>query len=108
MKGLSMTLEIVIIAIVLLVTALVLLTVFGGQMSNVLATLGFFQGNTVQVSQCQSLCSNWCFANRPETVGPAWGTFTFEYQGKTINCANDVMNKLPASSTPNTNCKCTS
>jgi hypothetical protein len=98
MKGLSLTLEIVIIAIVLLVTALVILTIFGGQMQSILATLGFFQGNTVQMTQCQTMCTNWCFAN-PGDVGKAgkpWGELTFDYQGKLINCGTVMTNTAGA------------
>ncbi|MFH0956920.1 MAG: hypothetical protein V1813_03585 [Candidatus Aenigmatarchaeota archaeon] len=106
MKGLSMTLEIVIIAIVLLVTALVILTIFGGQMANVLSALGILQTSTVESSQCQTMCSNWCLVNRPDTK-VAWTTLTFTRNKadgtgpETIGC-NTIMSKLGS-----TECKCT-
>jgi hypothetical protein len=107
MKGLSLTLEIVIIAIVLLVTALVILTIFGGQMANVLASLGILQTSTVQVSQCQSMCSNWCLTNRPE-AGTDWGKFSFLPAGvtdesKRIQCTTVMSNAGGTGSS----CKCT-
>jgi hypothetical protein len=106
MKGLSMTLEIVIIAIVLLVTALVILTIFGGQMANVLSALGILQTGTVEVSQCQTLCSNWCLANRPDPSTP-WTNLGYTPAGegaKRVECST-VMAKM--GTTTSTNCKCT-
>jgi hypothetical protein len=104
MKGLSLTLEIVIIAIVLLVTALVILTIFGGQMAQVLSALGILQSSTVESSQCQTLCSNWCLVNRGQ-AGTGWDTLSYNKQdGTPVSCAT-VMSKLGTSSSPN--CKCT-
>jgi hypothetical protein len=108
MKGLSLTLEIVIIAIVLLVTALVILTVFGGQMANILSALGIVQTSTVQVSQCQTMCSNWCLMNRPAT-DTEWSTFSYQPPGTTadsdkIQCSNVMKN---AGGTTTSKCKCT-
>lgn len=106
MKGLSLTLEIVIIAIVLLVTALVILTVFGGQMANVLSALGIVQTNTVQVSQCQTMCSNWCLTNRP-SPSAEWTLFFFTPAGTTtpVQCSTVMANMKD--STGVSKCKCT-
>ncbi len=63
MKGLSMTLSIVIVAIVLLVTALVVLTIFGGQMSRFLAIFGGVQNDAVLQSACQQKCASYCMGH---------------------------------------------
>jgi len=77
MKGLSLTLTIVIIAIVLLVTALVIMTIFGTQMGNIMGVLGIWSTDTMKVNLCQQRCAAWCQAN-PGLTSPkdGWRQFT--------------------------------
>ncbi len=89
MKGLSLTLSIVIIAIVLLVTALVIMTIFGTQISSVMNTLGIWSTDTLKVNLCQQKCATWCQLNPTESgpSGGSWGGMTVQTDdGKTWNC----------------------
>jgi hypothetical protein len=66
MKGLSLTLTIVIIAIVLLVTALVIMTIFGGQMAQVLGILNPWSSAMLESNLCQQKCATQCqLTSRP-------------------------------------------
>jgi len=71
MKGLSTTLSIVIIAIVLLVTALVIMTIFGGSMANIIGILNPWSKEMLETNLCQQKCAAYCQAN-PETTGTDW------------------------------------
>jgi hypothetical protein len=65
MKGLSLTLEIVIIAIVLLVTALVILTIFGGQIAKIIGVVDPLTDTTLKQTNCRNSCATFCMMNPP-------------------------------------------
>jgi hypothetical protein len=67
MKGLSLTLTIVIVAIVLLVTALVVMTIFGAQMANILNILNPWAKGALDQNSCRQQCASWCMANVGKT-----------------------------------------
>ena len=67
MKGLSLTLTIVIVAIVLLVTALVIMTIFGAQMANILNILNPWAKAALDQNSCNQKCAAWCMANIGKT-----------------------------------------
>ena len=68
MKGLSLTLTIVIIAIVLLVTALVIMTIFGAQMAQVMGILNPWSSAMLESNLCQQKCSTQCQLSRLPTI----------------------------------------
>lgn len=79
MKGLSLTMEIVIIAIVLLVTALVVMTIFSGQMGSIMTILGIWSSDTMQQNFCRQKCAAWCQVNIGKTApSDNWNSFTIE------------------------------
>ena len=85
MKGLSMTLTIVIIAIVLLVTALVILTMFGGQMAAIATIFGGLQTDTIDQDLCNQRCSAYCTAHYSEIPAGVGGfSWTALGAGNTI------------------------
>ncbi len=105
MKGLSLTLTIVIIAIVLLVTALVIMTIFGSQMAQVIGVLNPWSSSMLESSLCQQKCATWCQLN-PDKSGPTggWGAFEVETSdGKPENC-DTVMARAAGDDVGN--CKC--
>jgi hypothetical protein len=73
MKGLSLTLTIVIIAIVLLVTALVIMTIFGGQMAQFIGILNPWSAQVLNQNLCYQQCAAWCQGN-PGAPGTGWDT----------------------------------
>jgi hypothetical protein len=60
MKGLSLTLTIVIVAIVLLVTALVIMTIFGGQIAQFIGILNPWSEAMLKQSLCNQKCAAYC------------------------------------------------
>jgi len=97
MKGLSLTLQIVIIAIVLLVTALVILTIFGSQIAKILGIVDPLTDNTLKQSNCRNACATYCMLN-PSTKDPVdWSTVD---QGGSGGCST-IMPAAGAAS-----CKC--
>jgi len=60
MKGLTLTMEIVIIAIVLLVTALVIMTIFGGAIASVFGILNPWSETMMEQNPCSQRCAAWC------------------------------------------------
>ena len=72
MKGLSLTLTIVIIAIVLLVTALVIMTIFGSQMAKIMNILTPWVDTSLKENDCRNRCASWCLSH-PSTASTAWG-----------------------------------
>lgn len=60
MKGLSLTLTIVIVAIVLLVTALVVMTIFGGQIAQFIGILNPWSEAMLKQSLCNQKCAAYC------------------------------------------------
>ncbi|UCD02715.1 MAG: hypothetical protein JSV63_02915 [Candidatus Aenigmatarchaeota archaeon] len=79
MKGLSLTLSIVIIAIVLLVTALVIMTIFGSQIAQILSILNPWSQQALESNLCQQKCATWCQLNPGLTSPPnGWNEFTID------------------------------
>ena len=68
MKGLSMTLTIVIVAIVLLVTALVIMTIFGAQMAQIVGILNPWSSSQLELSLCQQACASKCQLTDETTI----------------------------------------
>ncbi|MCD6496139.1 MAG: hypothetical protein J7K54_02605 [Candidatus Aenigmarchaeota archaeon] len=90
MKGLSLTLTIVIIAIVLLVTALVIMTIFGTQMGNIMGVLGIWSTDTMKVNLCQQKCATYCQLN-PGSPGADWSQFSVKVDN--TDNTNAISNK---------------
>ena len=81
MKGLSLTLTIVIVAIVLLVTALVIITIFSSEITRIMVALGIVSNDAFTVNICQQKCAQWCSANRLPDIG--WDTFKIQIDPNT-------------------------
>jgi len=92
MKGLSLTLEVIVIAIVLVVTILVVITVFNKQIAQFLATINPWSEEKAMYSLCQDKCSTYCTAHLGES-GTEWTAMDITYRGETKNC-DDVMKKV--------------
>jgi hypothetical protein len=92
MKGLSLTLEIVIIAIVLLVTALVIMTIFSGQMGNVMGILGIWSSDTMNQNYCRQQCAAWCQGN-PGKPSTGWAEHDATWTSNSKTCSS-IMNGL--------------
>jgi len=72
MKGLSLTLEIIIIAIVLLVTALVIMAIFGGQMATIIGILNPWSANLLEQNLCTQKCASYCQGHLGEKPEYFW------------------------------------
>lgn len=72
MKGLSLTLSIVIIAIVLLVTALVIMTIFGAQMAQFVGILNPWSEQMLQQNLCNQRCAAYCQGHLGEAPSHSW------------------------------------
>jgi hypothetical protein len=101
MKGISLTLTIVIVAIVLLVTALVIMTVFSGQIARIMTLLGIWSDEAVAQGICKTRCSAWCSDN-PGKDGPASWT---EVGDEVV--ISDTVKKSCSTVMVNQPCKCT-
>ena len=99
MKGLSLTLEVIVIAIALLVTVLVIITVFGGQIANFLGIFNPWSEDVVAQNLCSHKCASWCQLNSDKT-STSWGNIDITVSGKPKNCG-DVMSTYGS-----TECKC--
>ena len=87
MKGMSLTLTIVVIAIVLLVTALVIMTIFGAQMAQVMGILNPWSTAMLETNLCQQACATWCQLHQGQG-GPVggWNDLTVKTQTGDENC----------------------
>jgi hypothetical protein len=85
MKALSLPLTIVIIAVVLLVSALVVMTVFSGQMAQFIGVLNPWSQQRISESLCYDQCASWCRAHAGE-AGLEWADVEVETQGGTSTC----------------------
>ncbi len=92
MKGLSLTLQIVIIAIVLLVTALVILTIFGGQIAKILGIMDPLADETLKQTNCRNACATYCMLNPEITDFVDWSVVDRDGSGDCVN----VMQKAGA------------
>jgi len=99
MKGLTLTLQVIIVAIVLLVTALVVMTIFGGQIGQFISTLNPWSENMLKQNLCSQKCAAWCQGN-PGKPGIDWGTLkTIDAQTAPKDCASIMADIAP-------DCKC--
>ncbi len=73
MKGLSLTLTIVIVAIVLLVTALVVMTIFGGQIAQFIGILNPWSEAMLKQSLCNQKCAAYCQGHVGISKPVPWG-----------------------------------
>jgi hypothetical protein len=108
MKGLSLTLTIVIIAIVLLVTALVIMTIFGGQMAQIIGILNPWSTAILESNLCQQKCATYCQLN-PGTEGTDWIDLEVTVQGQTgpKKCDEVMKAALGQAYTAESKCECT-
>ncbi len=74
MKGLSLTLTVVIVAIVLLVTALVVMTIFGGQIAQFIGILNPWSEAMLKQSLCNQKCAAYCQGHSGVTDPVSWST----------------------------------
>lgn len=106
MKGLSLTLTIVIVAIVLLVTALVIMTIFGAQMAQIMGVLNPWSSAMLETNLCQQACSTWCSLN-PGDTGPDWGVLKVTTQTESAKSCELVMREsLGPDADISGGCKC--
>jgi len=93
-----MTLTIVIVAIVLLVTALVIMTIFGGQMAQFMGILNPWSQGILESNLCQQACATYC-QQHPNEASTPWGSLTVQTQSgrQPGNCAG-IMNKASGGS----------
>ena len=105
MKGLSLTLTIVIVAIVLLVTALVIMTIFGGQMAQILGILNPWSSAMLESNLCQQACSTWCQLHTG-SPGTEWGELTIKTQTKPDGKSCSLVMQESIGSTQIGKCEC--
>lgn len=105
MKGLSLTLTIVIIAIVLLVTALVIMTIFSSQMSQVLGILNPWSTAILESNLCQQKCATQCQLTQLPTI--EWSSIRVKTQTNPEGIGCDTIMRRAAGSDAIDNCKCT-
>jgi hypothetical protein len=85
MKALSLPLTIVIIAIVLLVVALVIMTIFTGQMASIIGFLNPWAQKTVSENLCYDSCASWCRGHIGEK-SIEWSELKVDTQGGEKSC----------------------
>jgi hypothetical protein len=94
MKGLSLTLTIVIVAIVLLVTALVIMTIFGGQMAQFIGILNPWSESMLKQSLCNQKCAAYCQGHTGVTDPVPWSTIrNIDAQSDPKACST-IMNEI--------------
>jgi len=86
MKGLTLTMEIVIIAIVLLVTALVIMTIFGGSIASFLGILNPWSAALMEQNLCNQRCAAWCQGHLG-TADVAWSDLKVQTQSGEQACS---------------------
>ncbi|MBN2330732.1 MAG: hypothetical protein JXC85_02855 [Candidatus Aenigmarchaeota archaeon] len=87
MKGLSLTLTIVIVAIVLLVTALVVMTIFGGQIAQFIGILNPWSEAMLKQSLCNQKCAAYCQGHVGISEPVSWNTIgEIDAQSEPKNC----------------------
>jgi hypothetical protein len=106
MKGLSLTLTIVIIAIVLLVTALVIMTIFGGQMAQVLGILNPWSSAMLETNLCQQACATWCQLHQGQP-GTDWSALDVDTQTQENKPCNVIMQESVGEGANIGTCRCT-
>ena len=89
MKGLSLTLTIVIVAIVLLVTALVVMTIFGGQIAQFIGILNPWSEAMLKQSLCNQRCAAYCQGHVGITDPVPWSNpaLTIDAQSEPKDCS---------------------
>jgi hypothetical protein len=86
MKGLTLTMEIVIIAIVLLVTALVIMTIFGGSIASFLGILNPWSQSLMEQNLCNQRCAAYCQGHLG-TADVGWSELKVQTQSGTQDCS---------------------
>ena len=95
MKGLMLTMEIVVIAIVLLVTALVVMTIFGGQIAQFIGIINPWSATVLSENLCNQQCASWCQGHLGST-GVQWSSLTVQTQSGSKQCG-EVMSAISES-----------
>ena len=90
MKGLTLTLEVIIIAIVLLVTALVIMTIFGGQIAQFIGIINPWSEQMLNQNLCYQQCATWCQGNPGESGQPWDGIGKINTQSGQKSCGSDI------------------
>ncbi len=76
---------IIIIAVVLLVAALVVMTIFSGQIAQFIGVLNPWSQQRISENLCYDQCASWCRAHAGE-AGQEWSDVEVETQGGTRKC----------------------
>jgi len=105
MKGLSLTLELVIIAIVLLVTALVIMTIFGGQIAAIVGILNPWSQSMLESNLCQQSCATWCQLHTG-SAETDWSSLIIKTQSNPSKSCTDVMRESLGSNADIGKCQC--
>jgi hypothetical protein len=104
MKGLSLTLSVIVVAIALIVTVLVVVTIFNKQVVQFLNTLNPWSDDKVKTSLCQDKCSTYCSVNLGET-GTEWSSLQIELRGESSKC-DAVMRSVFGQDADIGSCRC--
>jgi hypothetical protein len=105
MKGLSMTMNVIIIAIVLLVTALVVMTIFGGQIAQFLGILNPWSAGMLESNLCSQACATWCSLNQGSS-GTDWSTLTVDTQTQDNKPCHVIMTEVVGNVNQIGRCEC--
>jgi hypothetical protein len=88
-----MSLELVVVAIVILIVALVVIGIFTGGMQNFMNIFGFQSDTQIKQSLCQTTCASYCFSHSQTTQEIKWSDTAADgsiqkptYKGATIPC----------------------
>jgi hypothetical protein len=92
MKGLSLTLSIVVVAIALIVTVLVVTTVFNKEIANFVSILNPWAEEKSMENLCQDRCASYCRMNIGK-AGTDWKDLGITIRGETTQC-DEVMSSI--------------
>jgi len=86
----STSLVLIVSAIVILITALVVITVFGGGMQNFLSIFNPWGETTAAVAQCQGVCQQLCLTHGETGEPPGWSEAKATYNSELRNCKGQI------------------
>ena len=85
-----MSLELIVVAIVLLIVAVVVIGIFTGGIQNFMNIFGATSDQQIKTNLCATACANYCFLHPEAADSVSWGSSGVplpEYKGKPIdNC----------------------
>ncbi|MCK4335808.1 MAG: hypothetical protein KAW40_03725 [Candidatus Aenigmarchaeota archaeon] len=68
-----LSLELIVVAIVILIAGVVVITIFTGGIENFMRIFGFYSDEQIKQGMCANACSSFCMFH-PEKASGEWGT----------------------------------